>query len=50
MNKSKLDTVLDALGYLAWTTAAGLFIYSQAELMCVAVVVALGLGHWRHTH
>ncbi|MFJ9574679.1 hypothetical protein [Streptomyces bacillaris] len=50
MGKNKLDTLLDALHYLAWMTAAGLFIYNQAELTCVAVVVALGLGHWRHTH
>ncbi|MFF2378398.1 hypothetical protein ACFVUW_28815 [Streptomyces xiamenensis] len=50
MSKSTLETLLDALRYLAWMSAAGLLIYGQGELMCLAVVVAVGLGHWRHTH
>lgn len=50
MKKSPLSTAVDALRYLAWMTAAGLFIYGQGELMCLAVVAAIGLGHWQNTH
>ncbi|MEU9256653.1 N-6 DNA methylase [Streptomyces sp. NPDC048270] len=50
MSKAATTTLLDALRYLAWMTPAGLFIYNQAELMCLAVVAAVGLSHWRDTH
>ncbi|MFE9424379.1 hypothetical protein ACFYNO_15575 [Kitasatospora sp. NPDC006697] len=50
MSKSTANTVLDAFRYLAWMTAAGMFIYGQVELMFLAVVVAIGLGDWQSTH
>ncbi|MHC3392446.1 hypothetical protein [Streptomyces sp. A 4/2] len=50
MSKSTANIALDAFRYLAWMAAAGLFIYSQFELMWLAVVVAIGLGEWQSTH
>ncbi|MGP3690799.1 hypothetical protein ACTVZO_40035 [Streptomyces sp. IBSNAI002] len=50
MSKTAMNTALDALRYLAWMAAAGLFVYKEAELMCLAVVAAIGLGHWREAH
>ncbi|GAA2970410.1 hypothetical protein GCM10010519_02010 [Streptomyces lactacystinicus] len=50
MSKSTVNIALDAFRYLAWMAAAGLFIYSQAELMCLTIVVAIGLGQWQRTH
>lgn len=50
LSKSTANIVLDAFRYLAWMTAAGMFIYGQVELMCLAIVVAIGLGEWQSTH
>jgi hypothetical protein len=40
---------VDTLRYLAWMMAAGLFIHGQAELTCIAVIAAVGPGHWRNS-
>ncbi|MFI6112708.1 MULTISPECIES: hypothetical protein [Streptomycetaceae] len=50
MSKSTTNIALDALRYLAWMAAAGLFIYDQTAPMWVAIVVAVGLGEWLSNH
>lgn len=45
MSKTAMNAALDVLRHLAWMASAGLFVYGQIELMCLAVVAAIGLGH-----
>ena len=50
MDSLPLRTAIDALRYLAWMAAAGFLVYDQAGLMCLAIIVAVGLGYWLDDH